>query len=254
MSGRTIVVGDIHGCYDELLDLLSLIQFRQSDQIIAVGDLITKGPANRAVLDRFITDSRFASVIGNHDLALLRHWKGEDVKLSRAQKTAVKELESAKQKYHAYLAGLPFWIDRQTYLVVHAGIRPGIPLATQSPDDLTTLRTLGPKPTSGRGVPWYRTYDGTQKILFGHWPARRPRLGINAVGLDTGCVYGHRLTAFAIDTAEFVSVPARAAYARKRMFSSQQKTAPTKPEAHMKFATREDQSPPIIASTESIQP
>jgi predicted phosphodiesterase len=68
--GRTIVIGDIHGCFDELQDLLRVVELRTDDRVIAVGDLIVKGPRNCDVLDRFIEDDRFSSVIGNHDRAL----------------------------------------------------------------------------------------------------------------------------------------------------------------------------------------
>src|SRR6185369_9504922 len=65
--GRTIVVGDIHGCFDELLDLIEVLKLKSDDRLIAVGDLITKGPKNREVLDLFISDRRFSSVVANHD-------------------------------------------------------------------------------------------------------------------------------------------------------------------------------------------
>src|SRR5258708_21633410 len=74
--GRTIVIGDIHGCFDELQDLLRVVELRTDDRVIAVGDLIVKGPRNREVLDRFIEDDRFSSVIGNHDRALRQYWRG----------------------------------------------------------------------------------------------------------------------------------------------------------------------------------
>ena len=82
---RTIVVGDLHGCYDELLALLFDIRFGPNDRVVAVGDLVVKGPKNREVLDLFISDPRFSSVIGNQDLALLRFWRGEHLKLTGAQ-------------------------------------------------------------------------------------------------------------------------------------------------------------------------
>lgn len=208
----TFVVGDIHGCYDELSDLLSKADFTANDRVVAVGDLITKGPKNRAVLDRFIADERFTSVIGNHDLALLRFWRGEPVQLTRAQTDAFDQLENSRKQYEAYLASLPFLIDFGKYVVVHAGVRPHIPLARQSSSDLTELRTLGRDRASREGVPWYEVYDGEQSVLFGHWPASQPRVAPRAIGLDTGCVYGNRLTAFIIETGEFISVPARAAY------------------------------------------
>jgi serine/threonine protein phosphatase 1 len=81
MGSRTIVVGDIHGCYDELVDLLEEVNFADNDRLISVGDLITKGPKNREVLDRFMSEPNFLTVIGNHDLALRRRWNGEKFKL-----------------------------------------------------------------------------------------------------------------------------------------------------------------------------
>ena len=66
---RTIVVGDLHGCYDELIELLQSVSFTQEDRVVCVGDLVTKGPKNREVLDLFMNDARFRTVIGNHDLA-----------------------------------------------------------------------------------------------------------------------------------------------------------------------------------------
>lgn len=81
MSGRTIVVGDIHGCYDELTDLLEKAALTSDDRVVSVGDLIVKGEKNREVLDLFIEDERFSAVLGNHDRALRRYWRGEEVSL-----------------------------------------------------------------------------------------------------------------------------------------------------------------------------
>ena len=81
MKPRTIVIGDIHGCYDELVHLLGEVKFGGRDRVIAVGDLIVKGEKNRQVLDLFMSDERFSAVIGNHDMALRRRWNGEDVTL-----------------------------------------------------------------------------------------------------------------------------------------------------------------------------
>jgi hypothetical protein len=211
-TGRTIVVGDIHGCYDELLDLLSKVDFAANDRLIAVGDLITKGPKNAEVLNRFISDESFSSVIGNHDLALLRYWRGEDVSLTAWQTKALRELESNRKRYQPYLASLPFTIDLSTHLIVHAGVRPGVPLSEQDHYDLTELRTLGNDRTSREGIPWYEVYDGDQVVLFGHWPAPEPRRGPHAIGLDTGCVYGGSLTGFILETADLLSVPAHRVY------------------------------------------
>lgn len=211
-SGRTIVVGDIHGCYDELIDLIKIVKLGRRDRLIAVGDLITKGPKNREVLDLFSSDDRFSSVIGNQDRALRQHWRGEPIPLSPAQEAARAEMHSGRRRYAAYLKSLPFMIDLGSHLVVHAGVRPGVPLERQMAVDLTELRTMGANPASKKGIPWYAIYRGQKIILFGHWPGRVPRHGRRAIGLDTGCVYGGRLTGYVIETRQFVGVPARRAY------------------------------------------
>ncbi|HKS27365.1 MAG TPA: metallophosphoesterase, partial [Pyrinomonadaceae bacterium] len=152
--GRTIVVGDIHGCYEELCELLELVGFGGEDHLVSVGDLIVKGEKNREVLELFISDKRFSAVLGNHDRRLLRYWKGEDVSLKRAHEQAIAELESDKGRYSAYLDSLPLVLDLGSHLVVHAGIRPGVSLSEQAVEDLTELRTLGPDRTARDGTPW----------------------------------------------------------------------------------------------------
>jgi hypothetical protein len=216
MSGRTIVVGDIQGCFDELNDLLERVGLGADERVVAVGDLIVKGPESAQVLELFMEDERFSSVLGNHDRALLRYWHGEDVQLTKEQEKTRVELQAHRERYAAYLERLPLMIDLGSYLVVHAGVRPGVPLDEQALEDLTELRTLGEDRTSREGTPWYEVYTGEKTVLFGHWPAREPRRSAHAIGLDTGCVYGHRLTACVIETGELLSVPARRTYVQPK--------------------------------------
>ncbi len=212
MASRTIVVGDIHGCYDELMKLLKKAKFKQTDRVVSVGDLVSKGPKVSEVLDLFMTDKRFSTVIGNHDLILRRYWNGENVELKQGPKEVHKKLRRKKDKYLRFLNRLPFVIDLGTHLVVHAGLRPNVELHSQTTGDLTRIRVLGPDRESEDGVPWYHVYHGEKTVIFGHWPAAEPRRGPKAIGLDTGCVYGYSLTAYIIETDEFVSVPAKRAY------------------------------------------
>ena len=214
--GRTVIIGDIHGCYDELSQLLEKLHFGSDDRVLAVGDLTVKGPKSREVLDLFANDRRFSSVIGNHDRALVRHWSDRSEHLNKAQRQAFDELQTAGERYFRQLASLPFFIDLGSHAVVHAGVRPGIPLENQSPDDLVELRTLGSDRTSREGTPWWEAYEGPQTILFGHWPTSGPRLGKNSIGLDTGCVYGYQLTCYILETGEFVNVQAAQAYDSSR--------------------------------------
>ncbi len=209
---RTIVIGDVHGCYAELLDLLDRLAITADDRIVSTGDLVVKGTQNREVLELFGTDARFSSVLGNHDRALLRFWQ-RGRPLSDEQEECRRELEEDEARFAAYLAELKPFISLGSHTVVHAGVRPGIPIAEQSLKDLTVLRTLGEDdPSSRNGIPWYEVYEDESFILFGHWPAREPRRGKKALGIDTGCVYGGRLTAYILETDELVSVAARRAY------------------------------------------
>ena len=212
MKSRTIVVGDIHGCYDELMALMEKVNLGEKDRVVSVGDLITKGPKSKEVLELFMTDSRFTTVIGNHDLALRRKWNGEDIELKPAQKETHKELRAEKDAYASFFNRLPFTIDLDTHLVVHAGLRPSVELYSQTTGDMTRLRTLGPDRESDEGTPWYHVYYGDKTVLFGHWPSPEPRRGKKAIGLDTGCVYGYNLTAYIIEEDEFVNVTAKTAY------------------------------------------
>jgi hypothetical protein len=209
--GRTIVIGDIHGCYDELVELLEKVRLSEGDRVVAVGDLTVKGPKSPQVLELFSGDSRFSSVIGNHDLALVKHWQGDTRHLKAPQQRTFNELKNAGD-YLEYLASLPGYIELDSHVVVHAGLRPGIPVNQQKTEDLVELRTLGQDRTSRVGTPWYDVYDGPKVALFGHWPAQQPRRGKSAIGVDTGCVYGYQLTAYIIETDQFETVQARAAY------------------------------------------
>ncbi|HUE82156.1 MAG TPA: metallophosphoesterase [Pyrinomonadaceae bacterium] len=205
---RTLVVGDIHGCFEELLSLMEKAALGPEDRLIAVGDLITKGPRNREVLELFANDQRLSSVIGNQDLAVLRSLRGEDVSLTAAQERTARELKSNATPFRMYLESLPGYIELNSHIIVHAGLRPGVPLHEQSIEDLTELRTMGADRTSREGLPWFEVYDGEKMVLFGHWPGPEPKIARRAIGLDTGCVYGHLLTAYIIETNEFLSVGA----------------------------------------------
>jgi hypothetical protein len=211
-AARTVVVGDIHGCYDELVALVEMVGLGDGDRLVCVGDLVVKGEKSREVLEFFMRDARFSSVLGNHDRALLQAWKGERAELKPAQEKCRAQLDAGRERYAAFLDSLPLFIDLGSHVVVHAGLRPNVALAEQTVEDLTELRTLGPDRTSREGTPWYEVYEGERVALFGHWPMTPPRRGPRALGLDTGCVYGYSLTAYVVETGEFYSVPARRTY------------------------------------------
>ena len=211
------MIGDIHGCYLELVDLLTQIGVSQQDRIISVGDLITKGPGNQAVLHFFRQRPNCESVLGNHEYLLLQHRRGEPADLKAEHFQTITELGKDFEDHMNWLSRLPPYIDLGDHLVVHAGIRPNRPLEKQHLEDLIQLRTLdGPEAGNRNGTPWFEEYQGDKTVIFGHWVFDVPLLRENAIGLDTGCVYGGRLTAVILPARQIVSVPARRAYAKKK--------------------------------------
>jgi hypothetical protein len=209
---KTSVVGDIHGCYEELLDLMDRVGPAAADHVISVGDLVTKGPSNAAVIDFFRAEKNRSAVVGNHDRVLLEKYSGTDVPLESFHVQAIAEFGDRFGEYMKWVAALPPYIDLGDYLIVHAGLRPGRSLAEQDIKDLTEIRRVV---VEDKEIPWFDVYNGNQTVIFGHWVFSEPVVRKNALGIDTGCVYGGRLTACVLPQRDFVSVPARRAYARK---------------------------------------
>lgn len=191
-SDAVYVVGDVHGCIDELERLLAELAPSEDDLVVFVGDLVGKGPDARAVVD-LVRDREYAvSVRGNCEAQQLR--AGNDASLAPAA------LE--------WLASLPVVISWPGALVTHAGIDPRKPLAEQTVADLQRVRSLGAR--SGYEPPyWFEAYDGPRRIYFGHTVLNRPLLTPHAIGLDTGCVYGGELTAYDVREERTISVDSR---------------------------------------------
>src|SRR5215471_2222745 len=172
---RTIIVGDIHGCYSELLDLINELQLKPDDRLVSVGDLVVKGPDNRKVLDFFQKRRNGAAILGNHECVLLHHYRGEAVDLEPAHVKVIKELAADFGAYMDWISEFPRYINLGSHIVVHAGIRPGTRLEQQALEDLTELRTLdGPERGSRVGTPWFDKYQGDAVVIFGHWVFETP--------------------------------------------------------------------------------
>jgi hypothetical protein len=235
MSGRTIVIGDVHGCADELDALCDRIGPTSDDRVLFVGDLVVRGPEPKRVL---ATVRRLGarSVRGNHEDRLLR-WRFRRRWSSPAQAEAATTpgavLQTAVllgEEDWELIGALPLWIDlpEEGLLIVHAGLEPGVPLAAQSERTLLACRSLGdrgePLELRDAGVPWGSRWQGPPHVVFGHNALSEPQLHAWATGLDTGCVYGGALTALVLPEGAappppdaraelLVHVPARKAYA-----------------------------------------
>lgn len=209
--GRTFVVGDVHGCRQELEDLLDAAIFRpERDALVLVGDLVAKGPDSAGVL-ALIRKLKGRSVLGNHDAAMLRLRHGSGEKRSHHAEVA----KTLSPDDWSLLESLPWWLDfpQENTLVVHAGLVPNVALVDQKKDDLLNMRSLLPDGTGSKriegGVPWAQGWNGPRFVVFGHDAVRGLQRAPYALGLDTGCCYGRQLTGVWLDSRALVQVPAR---------------------------------------------
>jgi predicted phosphodiesterase len=221
MSTRTLIVGDVHGCREELEDLLEESGWEDGDGLVLVGDLVAKGPDSLGVI-RLLRELGARAVRGNHDQHCLAWWDAKCdgrplPKLKSAHQQVVDELEEEDWQW---LAALPLWIELPEHdaLVVHGGLLPDLPLDDQDPDDLMNMRSIRPDGTGSRsyeaGAPWAESWLGPRLVVFGHDAIRGLQNRPHSVGLDTGCVYGGKLTAYSPELDELVQVDARQAYAK----------------------------------------
>ncbi len=219
MSTRTLVVGDLHGCREELEDLLEQSGWDEGDQLVSVGDLVAKGPDSLGVI-RLMRELGGRAVCGNHDARCLRWWEAKEAgdalpELRPPHQQVVDELEEPDWQW---LADLPFYLELPEHeaLVVHAGLLPDLPLDRQKPDDLMNMRSVRPDGTASRryedGEPWASLWPGPRLVIFGHDAVRGLQRHPHALGLDTGCVYGGWLTGVWLPDLDLISVPARAVY------------------------------------------
>ncbi len=206
---RTIIIGDIHGCASELELLLKKVEVSKGDELIAVGDLVRKGPDSGSVLSWAMETPNLSCVLGNHEARLLDRWvAGEIPSPSTPDEEILRQLGDRYDAAMAFIKSWPLYLERDGFFVVHAGIDPRIPtLAEQSRRDLTTIRV-----PEGMSIPWYEAYTDNRLAVFGHWAQPVPIIRPNAIGLDTGCVYGGALTALILPEKRLVSVPASQEY------------------------------------------
>ena len=219
--GRTVIVGDVHGCADELDELLDRLAIDASDRLTFVGDLVMRGPKPREVMAR-VRALGATCVLGNHEWRLLQ-WR----KL-RGEKQRELSPEQARWKNSSRLASLgdqlsdedwaqlenmPLFqqLPEHNVVVVHAGVVPGRELEQQEPRDLLHMRCLSEDGDAreGRdaGPLWGSRYSGPPHVVFGHNALSEPQLHPWATGIDTGCVYGGRLTALVLNANQDVIEP-----------------------------------------------
>ncbi len=200
----TAIVGDVHGCASELEGLLEALRFvAGEDRLVFVGDLVARGPDTPGVLA--LARRLGARVVrGNHEAKLLA-WRRGQKALGPEHARVAAELSLDDW---AMIEATPLWIDLPEHgaRVVHAGVLPRVLPEDTPPEALLKMRTLDARgrwsDASDAGALWGTRYQGPPHVVFGHNARPEPQLHEWATGIDTGCVYGRRLTAVVLADGE----------------------------------------------------
>jgi serine/threonine protein phosphatase 1 len=208
-TSRTIVIGDIHACFEELQDLLDLISFTENDELISIGDLVDRGPYPKEVVTFFMKQENAHAIMGNHEDKHIRIFDGE-LDPSYSQIICRDQLGSFYKTAIEYFRTLPLFLRRHDFWLVHAGLLPNIP-PNQQPRN-TLLRGRMPWMSSNYDKShggWWRHYTGTDSVVYGHSVFHDVHIENNTYGLDTGVCHGQRLSAMILETRQIIQIEAR---------------------------------------------
>lgn len=242
----TWIIGDIHGCSEELARLLDHLELGPADRVVCTGDLFHRGPDPAGVL-QLLREARAEFVLGNHERVLLERFgldpllpdgsdrpplleafpglstsdlRGDGGKPCCLDSSLAADLMTFLQGHSGYwlrnddLEGAGLTPEGQPWSVVHAGFVPWKHPEDHTAFELTRTRRLARE----GGSWWYESYCGPELVLFGHSASSVPRTryhdgALVALGLDLGCVYGGSLCAYSPELAQLVQVRALRAWA-----------------------------------------
>jgi len=241
------LIGDAHGCADELEELLARLGYVSASTIgslggqtpvyrhpegrkaIFLGDLVDRGPRilDTVRLVRAMVDAGSALCVpGNHDMKLMRKLRGRDVAVTHGLESSLAELEALPAEERSgvsreladFLDGLVshYVLDDGALVVAHAGLKEAMQGRGSREVREFTLYGETTGETDEFGLPvrynWAAEYHGKAAVVYGHTPTPRPEWLNNTINIDTGCVFGGRLTALRYPERALVSVPARRTY------------------------------------------
>jgi predicted phosphodiesterase len=196
----TLVIGDVHGCADELLELL---ERTGPDRVILVGDLFTKGPDPVGVWS-LICSHGLEAVLGNHDAHVLNRWGNTENEVGWG---------GLPERARLWLKALPLILEEDGFVVVHGGLHPTEGVAGTTREMALDLRRWPLGSVDEKDPFWWSAYQGEGLVMYGHDAIRglvdrRPI----TLGLDTGCVYGRSLSGYLVEADRLVTVRARRVY------------------------------------------
>ena len=232
------IVGDVHGCFDELSELLGSLGWEvgsgsagpvarhpEGRKAVFLGDLVDRGPRSPEVLRLvmgMVEAGTALCIPGNHDVKLLRKLQGRDVKVSHGLAETLEQLEREPAGFAdeaaAFIGGLVshFVLDGGELVVAHAGLEEALQGRASGRVREFALYGETTGETDEFGLPvrcdWAAAYRGRATVVYGHTPVPEPEWVNRTVNIDTGCVFGGKLTALRYPEREIVQVPARQVY------------------------------------------
>ena len=212
------VIGDIHGCFTELHELLNKAGILDDDLIIALGDIVDRGPDSAQVLDFFSNNPSRLSLMGNHERKHVRGARHE-VRLALSQIISREEFGAGYPQALERMGRFPLFIDLPEAVLVHGYLEPGIPLERQRDTVLCGTMSGDHYLRNQYAQPWYALCDGEKPVIVGHHDHLRngqPFIYQDRVYcLDTSCVHSGTLTGLLLPEFKIVSVPSRRNYWRE---------------------------------------
>jgi protein phosphatase len=232
------IIGDIHGCFDELQELLTDLGYKieqdgrdfrvtppDGRKVVFLGDLVDRGPRVTDVLRLvmgMVRENTGICVPGNHDIKLHRKLRGKEVKMTHGIVETLAQLEAEPPEFtrqvNEFLDDLVshYVLDKGGLVVAHAGMKESMQGRGSGAVRAFALFGETTGETDEFGLPvrynWAADYRGHAMVVYGHTPVAEPQWLNRTVNIDTGCVFGGRLTALRYPEKEFVSVPARKTY------------------------------------------
>ncbi len=234
VKGNFDIIGDIHGCYDELIDLLIKAGYTFKDgeleplndrKLIFLGDLVDRGNKIKEVLElvmKLVNKKVAYCIMGNHDDKLLRYLKGNNVKIIHGLESSVEQLSNESKEFIDsvidFLSELPvqYVFDEGRLVVAHAGLKEDYHGKESKRIRKFALYGDITGETDEEGFPirrdWALNYKGKALVVYGHTPYLEIRSYNNTINIDTGCVFGNKLTMLRYPELEIIDVDANKVY------------------------------------------
>jgi len=234
------IIGDVHGCREELETLLDVLGYRTGEdgaarthaegrQAIFVGDLVDRGPDSPGVLRlvmEMVEAGSALAVPGNHDLKLVRKLAGKDVKIAHGLAQTLEQLDAIPEaerkpfcdKARVFLDRLVshLWLDEGKLVVAHAGMKEEMQGRGSGAVRAFALYGETTGEVDDYGLPvrfnWAAEYRGRAMVVYGHTPTPVAEWINGTICIDTGCVFGGKLTALRYPERELIEVPAAQVY------------------------------------------